>query len=699
MPLPPLREDLNLTDGPPLENGAPSWTIHDPVRGRYYRVGRLEFALLSRWAAGSVEALVDRVNRETTLSVGPEEVLAFVRFVEAHQLVAPEDAGARQRLATLAGLPQEALWRRVLHRYLFFRIPLVHPDRFLDATLFLVRPLGRSFCLRLLALAGLLAVWLTIRRWDEFTHTFLYFFSPEGLAWYVGALVLAKLVHELGHAYTAKHHGTAVPSLGVAFIVLWPVLYTDNTDAWQVPSRRARMSMVAAGVLAELALAVVATLLWHVLPDGPARSACFVLATVTWVGSVMINLSPFMRFDGYYLLSDFLDVPNLQPRAFALGRWFMRRHLLGLRDPCPEPMAPGRVRLLAGYALATWIYRLVVFTAIALAVYHLFFKLLGIALFAVEIGWFLLRPVGGELALWWRRRHDIGLNPRLAVTLALALVILALGLVPRRGTLQLPALLAPIANTAVHAPQPARIVRVRVREGQPVAAGAPIFELARPEIDHRSRQVALHIEMLQLQLQRSLSRQDLAEQHGVIVSELAAAMAEREALGAERRRLVLKAPHAGIVVDLAEGLRPGRWVRPGLRLARIVDGRQYKIEAFVAEQDLARVHPGAAGRFYPDRDHARVVSGRVAGADPTSLRRIESAYMASTYGGRLAARVSPDGLTAQDSVYRVRLAPVSLDDGPGQILVGIFRLEAPPACPLAGLARRAMALIIRESGF
>ena len=145
-----------------------------------------------------------------------------------------------------------------------------------------------------------------MRNWDVFQSTFIYFFSTEGLFLFLLAVFLAKIVHELGHAYTAKLYGLRVPTMGIAFLVLWPVLYTDTSDAWKLPNRRQRLSIAAAGMLAEIGLAGIATLLWSFLPDGPIRSALFMVATTTWIITLLINSNPFLRFDVYFFLSDFL---------------------------------------------------------------------------------------------------------------------------------------------------------------------------------------------------------------------------------------------------------------------------------------------------------------------------------------------------------------------------------------------------------
>ena len=127
---------------------------------------------------------------------------------------------------------------------------------------------------------------LAAQRWDEFVHTFMSNASWQGLLVMGACLSLAKLLHELGHAVTATRFGCRVPAMGVAFLVMWPVLYTDTNEAWKLASRRQRLAIGAAGMASEMALASIALVAWSLLPEGaawgPARSACFVLATSTW---------------------------------------------------------------------------------------------------------------------------------------------------------------------------------------------------------------------------------------------------------------------------------------------------------------------------------------------------------------------------------------------------------------------------------
>lgn len=248
-------------------------------------------------------------------------------------------------------------------------------------------------------------------------------------------------MHEFGHALTAYRYGCNVPQMGLAFLLLWPLLYTDTSETWKLTSRRQRFAVGASGIAAELMLAVFATLAWTILPDGSVRAAAFVLPTSTWILTIAINASPFTRFDGYFLLADWLNLPNLHERSFAFARWWLRETLFGLGDAPPEDFAPARRRWLILLALFTWLYRLVLFVGIALLLGHFVFKALGIVLMVVELGFFVALPILREIGVWWSRRGDIGLNLRSLRTVCL---LLGLGLfifVPWRDTVSLPAVL------------------------------------------------------------------------------------------------------------------------------------------------------------------------------------------------------------------------------------------------------------------
>src|SRR3990167_9348494 len=304
MQLPALRADLQLSAAGPALDGSPQWTLADPLRGRYFKLGAAAMRLLRHWQLGDAERVLQAANREPGIPLASTELEELLGFLRGHDLITALDAEQRASYAPKAAQQRQGLWQRLLHQYLFFRIPLWRPDGFLDRTWPLLERHGAKLLRVGLPLLLGLGVFLAARDWERFIATFPHLFSLGGALAFAIALTFAKLCHEFGHAYMAKRAGCRVQSMGLAFMVLFPLFYTDVSDAWRVNDRRSRLLIGAGGILAELLLACVALLAWSLLPDGPLRTAAFMLASATWITTVVVNLNPFMRFDGYFLLSD-----------------------------------------------------------------------------------------------------------------------------------------------------------------------------------------------------------------------------------------------------------------------------------------------------------------------------------------------------------------------------------------------------------
>jgi len=189
------------------------------------------------------------------------------------------------RAQAQAGEQNWMMW--LVHHYLFVKIPLVHPHNFLKATLPIVAPLYTATAGWTFSVVGLIGLILIGRQWDAFISTFLYFFNWRGAILYSLSLGAVKIVHELGHAYTATRFGCRVPTMGVAFMVMMPVLYSDVSDSYRLTSKRKRLLIAAGGVIAELGLASIALFAWGFLPEGTARSIAFLVATTSVIISAV----------------------------------------------------------------------------------------------------------------------------------------------------------------------------------------------------------------------------------------------------------------------------------------------------------------------------------------------------------------------------------------------------------------------------
>ncbi|UPG95558.1 HlyD family efflux transporter periplasmic adaptor subunit [Luteibacter aegosomatissinici] len=692
LPLPPLRDDLSLSEASSGASGEPAWMILDPVVNRFYRIGWLEFECLLRWGA-SARAVAERVARETSLAVDARQVEALRRFLENHHLVRPGPDAVRRMAAASEGV-QWLTWRWWLHHYLFFRIPLVRPAVPLR---WLARQLGWLFTpwvalvLIVATLAGLVMV---AHQWDTFRAAVADAFSAEGLLGFAGALVVGKTMHELGHAIVATRLGLRVAHMGVAFVVMWPMLYTDTSEAWKLPTARQRLAVASAGIVTEMALAGLATLGWALCEPGALRSGLLYLATTGWVLSLTLNASPFTRFDGYFILSDLLDMPNLHERSSALARTALRRGLLGLDEAWPEPFPPARRRFLIAFAWVTWVYRFALFLAIAVAVYLMVFKALGIVLFVVEVTWFIARPIASEVRYAWSQRHRVRRSRRRIAAGVALLAVIALVLpwnshVPAYG----------VARTAhqlkVFAPFPARLSSVRPVGS--VVQGDALVVLEQPDIGLRLASSEAGAAVLEAQLAGLMAAPDGAGERAPVLQRLGVQVDEAQAARAEIHRMTLTAPFAGRWLDVSPEWRSGQWVGTRLPLGVLVDTHHWEVDAYVRQDDVQRIREGAPALFFPDGE-VSPIRGTVTAIATTRVSSLGQPMLSARYGGPLATSRENDKLVPTVPVFHVVVALERAPPGTREWR-GRLRIEGERRSLLGEGVTRVAAAFLRESGF
>ncbi|MGE5468494.1 MAG: HlyD family efflux transporter periplasmic adaptor subunit [Ignavibacteria bacterium] len=697
--LPPLRQELSLHEGPVADNGAPTWVLQDPVRHRYFRIEWLPFEILSRWQLGDGELIAAAVERETTLAATPDDVAAVLRFMLENELLQLGGAAGTAWYADKARRRRPGAWSWLLHHYLFFRVPLLRPDAWLARHQHRLDFLySRRFAM--LTLAALLLGGIEVaRQWERFVATLVDTFTLPGMLAFGAALVFAKTLHEFGHAFTAKRHGCRVPVMGVAFIVLWPLAYTDVTDAWKLRARPARLAVGAAGIAVELALAAWATLAWALLPDGLLRGMAFVLATSTWMATLTINASPFMRFDGYFLLCDALEMPNLHARAFALARWRLRELLFGLGEAPPEFLPAARRSAVVAFAWATWLYRLVVFFGIAVIVYHMFAKALGIFLGAIEVGWFIALPVWRELRALRDKWPAIRATQRSRRSAALAGAALALVAVPWSFQIQAQGVLKPGRSFPLIATRAGQVVAAPAAGGAQLAPDDLLMRVESPELEWRRRTNAARSAASGWAATAAALDTDLQPRLLVLRQESITAQAALEGDEREAGRLAPAAPFAGTLVDVPPDLRTGDWVARNEKLGLLIDPAEWRVEAYLSEEAVERVSVGDGATFLPEAAGRGALSLRVEQVDHDATRALPEGLLASPHGGAIPARQSGNQVIPDRAVYRVSLRVLEPVPAETPFLRGQVVIRGAPATLLGGYLRAAAGLLIKESGF
>lgn len=701
--LPALRDELQLFEAARNPDGTPAWVVQDPVNNRFYRIGWLEFEMLAHWADNDAGTLVRQINEATPLNVTADDVRQMLGFLSDNQLLRLDKPDDVRRAADNYARQRPSPFQWLVHNYLFFRVPLVRPQHWLARLRPWLERVPMGWVAAAVAFVTLLGLYLVSRQWDSFRATLVDHFTWSGLMGYGVALLLAKTVHELGHALVATRYGVRVAHMGVAFLVMFPMLYTDTGESWRLSSARQRLAIASAGIGIELALAGTATLLWTLAPDGALRNGLFFLATTSWVMTLAINASPFMRFDGYFILSDLLDLPNLHQRSGALATTWLRRTLLGWREPWPEHFPAPRRRALIAFAIGVWLYRLVVFLGIAVLVYLFFFKVLGIALMVLEIHWFILRPVLRELAVWRKRRDEIPKARRRWFWLA-GLGLVALLVVPVQSTVQGYGVLRAKAQQTLYAPFAARIARMPDQNA--FAVGEVVFALDSDMLgiaQDKARQLALAREA---QIAGLLGLPEGEQQRQSLESQKAYFEAEARLSGDEQARLLLRAPFDGALVDVDLALAPGVWVSPRQPLATLVDRSHWVVDALIAEADLRHVEPGQAVRLRTLHRTPAWYDGRVESVDVGRTTVLPDSMLDARFGGPVAtvpatspvAAAGEASHVARDALFRVRIV---VEGVPGNAHTSTVQvsIDGKAHSLLERFGRSVAAVLVRESGF
>lgn len=636
--LPPLNPLLKLNPSTTRFDGQPQWTLYHPVSNQFYKIGWAEYECLSRFHRyETAEELINAVNAETSLTIEGDDIQNLLQFLATNGLL---DGKSQQNVAD----DDKSIWHKMLHGYLYFTIPLFKPENFLKKTSHIIKPfLSREFHL-VMVLLLVIGVVITVPRLDEFLSSFTQIFTLEGVILSFVILTAIKIIHEFAHGYVATINGVSVPHMGVAFIVLYPVLYTEATGAWRLTDKRSRMAIGLAGVRFEIYLAAVAMIMWHFVTPGLAQMICFTVAMISLGGSLLVNLNPLMRFDGYYVLSDYLNIENLHTVALDYARHSLRSIFLGLHDDRPYDYSDEMAKYLTAFGYAVMVYRFFLFLGIAVLVYAVFLKPLGLIAMILELTWFIGLPIYKEFKIWWERRMDFIKNFRFFISFSVFVLMFVWLSLPIQATQNYPAVMHVEDYQLAYAPLSARVEKILVENSQEVRKGDTLIILKSDKLDKDVEQAQSQLNSLEVLKRRDQTNVDLyRERRAGIQIDIETAKKALENLKNSQDDLTIKAKFDGIVYDIHETIRQGQAVMVNDPLLRVTRPSKIIVSAYVPEKDHTDIHVGSKGVFRPQYDLTGGVDILVSSVKKTAVQELEFEGLSSIYGGEIPSQETQQG--------------------------------------------------------
>lgn len=539
---------------------------------------------------------------------------------------------------------------------LAIRVPLFDPDRFLDATKFLVRPFFSTFGLILWIAVLLWGISLGVTNWVSFTADVTdRVLSADNLVLLWMVFPLVKIAHELGHGYAAKIWGGEVHEMGIMFLVFIPVPYVEASSATAFPSRWQRMLVGAGGMFAEIPLAVGALWFWTQFEPGLARSAMYNVVLVAGVSTVLFNGNPLLRFDGYYILMDWLEMPNLGPRANRYIGYLFQRKIFGVSHNLSPADAPNERGVLFFYAIASYLYRLTVMTAIILFVATKFFTVglvlaawAGFQMFVMPIVKIISFLVSSAI-LKGKRTRALGISGILVATVSSFLLLV-------------PAPLATVAEGVIWAPENSTlrvdvggfVVDLFVRSGQSVSVGDRILELEDP-LQHAELRV-LQAQQSELQAQLLGLSEDPSSSK-IVQTELNLIGARVDQARSRLESQVITAPIDGVFLSTTLIDLPGRHVNRGEGIGFVTDMGDPVIQVAIPASEIDLMSSRLSG--IEVRRATNISNMEMADLiliEPSATRRLKNPALAIQGGGPFSTDPSdPSGLTLLTDVFHIEI--------------------------------------------
>jgi len=542
-----------------------------------------------------------------------DELIRLLGQLHAADLLQSEMAPDVAELLRRARLARRRSWMQKYLSPLSLRIPLADPDRFLERWLPYYRWMfsWTGALLWCAVLGAALAV--AVGHWKELTEGFSdRVLAPKNLVLLVFVFPVVKLLHELGHACATKAWGGEVHEMGIMFLVFMPVPYVDASAASAFPETRRRVTVGAAGMLVETFLASLALFLWTEAEPGVARAVLYNVVLIAGVSTVLFNGNPLLRFDGYYILADLLQMPNLRQRGQQYLTHLVENRVFGLRSTNFDA-TPQERGWLAAFTVGSFVYRIMVMAGIALFIASEYF-FVGVALALWVVFSSLLLPIGKGVhylasnpRLERRRTRAAALSAAAVATLAIMLFALPLPLwTQAEGVTWAP------DDAVVHAGTDGFVRKVLAAPGESVKRSRPLIETDDPALPSRIRVLEAQLRMLEVRAQAELAQARVKRE--MTLEEIRSVRAEL-ALNQERaRELLIVSPADGVfILDAAADL-PERYLRKGQLVAFVVAPGTARARVLVSQDDIDLV-----------RDRTRGVevklAGRLGETLPAHLRR------------------------------------------------------------------------------
>lgn len=559
-----MRPDLEATRA--RYQGVRYWLVKDPVGLRYFRFQDEEFSLLKLLDG---HRSLDEIREEFEASYRPQQISAeelqrFVGHLHAGGLVISNNPGQGIQLLKRTQTMQKKKRVALFANILFVKLPGFDPERILQWLYPKVSWFFSPFGFLGAILLMLAALTLVIVNYDTFSsqpefQKFSNFFNIHNVLLLWISLGVAKIIHEFGHGLACTHFGGECHEMGVLFLVLTPCLYCNVSDSWMMPNKWHRIFISSAGIYVEVVLASLATFIWWNTSQGVLHNLAFSTMFICSVSTVLFNANPLLRYDGYYIMMDLLEIPNLRTKSSRLLQQVFMKWALGIEPPDDPFMPKVRRWAFVTYAIASYLYRWVVTFSILFFLYQFlgtlpepWNKLRGLSWLMAILALttlFVMPMVRMVKYLWSSRGRNEVNKVRAAISACLLAGLLAvLFWVPFPLRIECAMTIEPQEDASyIFVRTPGSIENVNVSAGEAVSRGQVLATLVNMDIDQEMERLQGRYDqqLEEVNIARVLQQTAELEAAGELLASIEDELQENRQY---KNNLTLRSPHNGVVI-------------------------------------------------------------------------------------------------------------------------------------------------------
>ena len=610
-----LRPDLIVQ--PQFYEGMTHYVVKDPIGLKYFRFKIEEYFLLQQFDGKNtlqdVKKAFERKYRPQTISI--EDLTRFTAQLHEASIV---QIDSPDQAKVLIRRRRKNRWKKLwqfLANILYIKIPIIDPERLLTGMYpYFSWIYTKTFIVFSVSMMCA-ALTLVASQWTEFYSKlpeFQSFFNWYTIFAFWCSLGIVKVIHEFGHGLTAKHFGGEVHEMGMLFLVLTPALYCDVTDSWLLPSKWKRIWISAAGIYVECFLASIATFVWWNTQPGLLNSLAMATMFICSVNTILFNANPLLRYDGYYVMADWLEIPNLRIKSTDFFKYLFQEKVLGLEVPVQSYMPRSRRTLFVTYAVASYFYRWVVTFSIIFFLTQFLKKWklqsIGYMMAGGSLVPLLVMPLY-QIFKFVRtpgRMRKVKKARTTGFAVAFVAIVLGILMIPTPLRVQGTLVLKPAKPQEVYAEVPGKLVEMNVRDGEWVSKGTVLAALSNPEKmrERTSLQEQQAVSWAKARwfsktdsnMSRALQKQNqqMADAMEPLIDKVA------EQIG----KLTLVADRDGQVMGVPHKETLGQWVKPGKPFCEVGDPKKLEAHLIMDQGDieLIRVNNKAWLKIYGDSE-------------------------------------------------------------------------------------------------